>query len=144
MILLDTNVVSELMRDELTRTRAVVAFLAARPVDELYVPNIVMAELRFGVQRLPIGRRRSEIERDLERFLSAGFAARVLVFDDACARCYAVARALRLQAGRPVAVQDALIGGTALAYGATLATRNVADFDGYGLSLVNPWEPENP
>jgi predicted nucleic acid-binding protein len=142
LILLDTNVVSELMRDQRTRSRNVAEFLAARPIDELYLPSIVMAELRFGVQRLPDGPRRGQIERDLERFLSAGFAARVLVFDDACARCYAVARATRLQAGRPIAVQDALIGGMALAYGAKLATRNVTDFDGYGLSLVNPWEPE--
>ncbi len=137
--MLDTNVVSEMMRDRIARNPIVTTFISARPLDDLYVPSIVMAELRFGVQRLPAGRRRIEIARDLERFLDAGFATRVLVFDDNCAQCYAEARATRLQAGRPVSVQDALIGGTALAYGATLATRNLSDFEGYGLSLINPW-----
>ncbi len=142
MILLDTNLVSELMHARTDRNPNVTRFINACPVDDLYVPSIVMAELRFGVQRLPAGWRRNEIERDLERFLDAGFATRMLVFDDACAQCYAVARATRLQIGRPISVQDALIGGTALAYGATLATRNVKDFDGYGLSIMNPWESD--
>ncbi len=143
MILLDTNVVSELMRARTVRNPQVSKFVDSRPVDDIFVPSVVMAELRFGVQRLPPGQRRSEVEIDLERFLNAGFATRVLVFDDACAQCYATARATRLQSGRPISVQDALIGGTALAYGATLATRNIADFGGYGLSLINPWDFED-
>ncbi len=97
-----------------------------------------MAEIRYGLRRLPEGQRRDELERDFGTFLATGFAARVLAFDADCALGYAKARVGREQAGRPVPAVDALIGGMALAHGATLATRNVADFDGYGLSIVDP------
>ena len=85
------------------------------------------------------GRRRDELERDFGIFLEAGFAARVLADAD-CALGYATARVVREQAGRPVPAVDALIGGMALAHGATLATRSVTDFDRYGLSIVDPWQ----
>lgn len=143
MILLDTNVVSELMRDIRARHPLVIAFINASSVDNLYIPSIVAAEIRYGLQRLPAGRRRDEMQRNFEAFLAAGFGSRILVFDDDCARCYAVARTLREAAGRPFETEDALIGGMALAFGAVLATRNIKDFDGYGLSLINPWESDN-
>lgn len=101
---------------------------------------MVVAELRYGVRRLPAGQRRDRLERDLDVFFSVGFANRIVAFDASCAEAYAGLRTRREQAGRPVSVQDALIGATALVHGATLATRNVADFDGYGLTLVNPWD----
>lgn len=137
MILLDTNVVSEIMKRQ--PSPHVAAFLGSQPLNRLFVPSLVMAELRHGIARLPEGRRRSEIESDFETFCRAGFSSRILSFDDGCARGYALARSAREQAGRPVAALDALIGGMALAHGATLATRNTADFDGYGLALVDPW-----
>ena len=137
MILLDTNVVSEVMKPH--PNPLVAAFIESQPLDRLFVPSLVMAELRHGIARLPEGRRRDEIESDFEAFCRAGFSSRVLSFDDTCARGYARARSMREQAGRPVAILDALIGGMALAHGATLATRNTADFDGYGLALVDPW-----
>lgn len=136
-MLLDTNVVSEIMKPRPDHT--VAAFLDRQPLSDLFVPSLVVAEIHYGVQRLPEGHRRSALAQAVEAFLEAGFAARILVFDAACAVGYATARATREAAGRPVPVQDALIGGMALAYGATLVTRNIADFDGYGLSLVNPW-----
>lgn len=123
--------------------QAMADFHASHKPAGMYLPSIVIAEIRYGVQRLPDGRRRREIEQDFQTFLQAGFTERVVLFDAACAEGYAIARAKRQLAGRPVSVQDALIGGTALAYGATLATRNVADFDGYGLSLINPWSPDH-
>ncbi len=137
MILLDTNVVSEVMKPY--PNPLVAAFIESQPLGQLFVPSLVMAELRHGIARLPDGRRRDEIESDFEAFCKAGFSSRVLSFDDSCARGYARARSMREQVGRPVAVLDALIGGMALAHGATLATRNTADFDGYGLALVDPW-----
>jgi len=136
VILLDTNVISETMK---RRVDPVVAFIDGQRIDELFLPSLVAAEIRYGLRRLPAGRRRDAIEADFAAFLEAGFASRILVFDDACAAGYATARTAREQAGRPVSIQDELIGGMALAHGATLATRNTADFDGYGLSLVNPW-----
>jgi len=72
-------------------------------------------------------------------FLATGFASRIIDFNAASADGYATARAARKLMGRPVQVQDAMIGGMALAFGARLATRNVPDFDGYGLTLINPW-----
>lgn len=118
---------------------AVAGFIERHPSADLFVPSLVAAEIRYGLRRLPEGRRRDELERDFGTFLEAGFAARVLADAD-CALGYAAARVLRKQAGRPVPAMDALIGGMALAHGATLATRNVADFDGYGLSIVDPWQ----
>ena len=115
-------------------------FIGCHPSSDLFVPSLVVAEIRYGLRRLPEGRQRDELERDFGTFLEAGFAARVLAFDADCALGYATARAVREQAGRPVPAMDALIGGMALAHGATLATRNVADFEGYGLSIVDPWQ----
>jgi predicted nucleic acid-binding protein len=138
VILLDTNVISETMKRRVDPV--VAAFIDQQPIDELFLPSLVAAEIRYGLRRLPAGRRRHEIEADFGTFLEAGFASRILPFDDACAVGYATARTARERAGRPVSIQDALIGGMALAHGATLATRNVADFEGYGLSLVNPWQ----
>lgn len=138
MILLDTNVVLEIMKPR--GNPDVADFINRQSLHELFLPSLVVAELRYGLRRLPEGRRRTEIEASFEAFLTAGFASRVLVFDMACAAGYAAVRIALERAGRPVQIQDALIGGMALAYGAILATRNVADFVGYGLSLVDPWQ----
>ena len=138
MILLDTNVVSELMRarpDDQVRS-----FLAAQRLETLFLPSLVVAEIRYGLARLPEGGRRAGLEDLFERFLAEGFTDRVLPFDATCALRYARARAAREAAGRPIALADALIGGMALAHGATLATRNTADFEGIEVRLVNPWE----
>lgn len=138
MILFDTNVVSELVRPQ--PHPCVLAFArSCRPVDA-YLPSVCEAELRYGCARLPRGRRRADLERNLARVLRQVFSDRVLPFDQTCAAAYATVRAGRELAGRPVQPIDALIGAMALTYGATLATRNVADFDGYGLSVVNPWQ----
>ncbi len=119
---------------------AVAGFIERHPNADLFVPSLVAAEIRYGLRRLSEGRRRDGLERDFGIFLEAGFAARVLAFDADCALGYATARVVREQAGRPVPAMDALIGGMALAHGATLATRNATDFDGYGLSIVDPWQ----
>ncbi len=138
MILLDTNVVAEIMKPHCHP--AVAAFIDGQPLGELFLPSLVVADLHYGIRRLPEGRRRTDIGASFDAFLAAGFASRILVFDAACAAGYAVVRTARERAGRPVQIQDALIGGMALAHGAMLATRNIADFDGYGLSLVDPWQ----
>jgi predicted nucleic acid-binding protein len=138
MILLDTNVVSEVMKPRCDP--AVAAFIDRQPLQELFLPSLVVAELRYGLRRLPEGRRRDELEIRFQALLTTGFSERILVFDDACAKGYATTRIMRERTGHPVQIQDALIGGMALAYGATLATRNVGDFEGYGLSLIDPWQ----
>ena len=138
MILLDTNVMSELIKPQ--PDPAVAAFLAVQPLEILFVPSLVVAEIRYGIRRCPPGRRRDKLVRDFEAFLDAGFGTRILAFDASCAVGYATVRASREEAGRRVQIMDTLIGGMALAHGATLVTRNVRDFDGYGLTLINPWE----
>jgi predicted nucleic acid-binding protein len=138
VIVLDTNVVSELMRPH--PDPRVRAFLAARQLETLFLPSLVVAEIRYGLARLPDGQRRVGLGTLFEQLLAEGFEDRVLPFDSTCAATYATARAGRERAGRPIAMADALIAGTALAHGATLATRNTADFDGLGLALLNPWE----
>jgi predicted nucleic acid-binding protein len=119
---------------------AVATFLGGCLVEELFLPSLAVAELRYGLARLPLGRRRSTLESDLDAVLAQGFSGRILVFDEACAIAYATARSIRERAGRPLQTLDALIGGMALAHGAALATRNIADFDGYGLTIVDPWK----
>ena len=137
-MLLDTNVVSEAMKAQ--PHAAVAGFLARQHLAALFIPSLVVAELRYGVARLPHGQRQRRLETALEDFLQQGFDNRVLAFDAACAASYAIVRTVRETAGRPVAVQDALIGAMALTHGATLVTRNTGDFDGYGLTLIDPWE----
>ncbi len=137
MIILDTNVVSAMMSPVFNPV--IHAFTARYPSAELYLPSLVMAEIRFGTLRLPAGKRQTEIQSDFETFLQRGFSGRILNFNADCALGYATARAKRQASGRPVSILDALTGGMALAYGATLATRNTADFDGYGLTLIDPW-----
>ncbi len=113
MILLDTNVISETMKRRVDPV--VAAFIDQQPIDELFLPSLVAAEIRYGLRRLPAGRRRHEIEADFGTFLEAGFASRILPFDDACAVGYATARTARERAGRPVSLQT-IRGGRSAAF----------------------------
>ena len=137
MTFVDTNVVSELLRPQ--PHPSVVAFFERAPAGELFLPSPCEAELRYGVARLPAGRRRTELAALLDGSVHEAFGPRVPVFDRACAAGYAAVRVARERAGRSMGVIDAMIGGMALAHGATLATRNVTDFEDCGLLLVNPW-----
>jgi predicted nucleic acid-binding protein len=136
--MLDSNVVSELMKERIDP--AVARFSDRQLIEMLFLPSLVVAEIRYGMARMAAGRRRDAVEQGFETLLEKGFAARILFFDDECAKGYATARTMREKAGRPVEIQDLLIAGMALAYGASLATRNTGDFEGYGLSLINPWD----
>lgn len=137
MILLDANVVSELMRPN--PNPAVTAFIQKHRLGDLFLPSLCEAEIRYGLDRLPRGRRRVELEAAFVTFMRQGFRDRVVAFDSACASAYAKARAERERAGRPGSLTDMLIAGMALAHGASLATRNIADFDGCGLTILDPW-----
>jgi len=138
MILLDTNVIAELMRPAIAP--AVTAFLRAQNAEELFTASRCEAEIRYGIGRLPAGRRRAGLEAAFRAFLAQGFADRVLAFDSACAEGYAAVRVRREAAGLAISIPDALIAGTALAHGAAVATRNLSDFAGCGLTLINPWQ----
>jgi predicted nucleic acid-binding protein len=138
MILLDTNVISALMRPHIDP--AVAAYLQTRPADTLFTASLCEAEIRYGIARLPAGRRRDGLAVAFQTFLAEGFAGRIIAFDSACAAAYADIRVRREAAGRPVAIPDAMIAGTALAYGATVATRNTGDFADCGILVENPWD----
>jgi toxin FitB len=138
MILLDTNVLSELTRPAIAPS--VRACLAAHPAEELFTASLCEAEIRYGIGRLPAGHRRDGLEAAFRMLLADGFAGWVLAFDSACAAGYAAIRIRREIAGLPVSIPDALIAGTALAHGATIATRNVSDFAQCGIALIDPWE----
>jgi toxin FitB len=137
VIVLDTNVVSEIMR--LKPEPAVIAWLDAQAPGDLWLTSIVAAELMFGVARLPDGARKRQLAQALQATLEEDLAGRVLPFDLPCASVYADLCAQRERAGLPAAMADAQIAATCLAHGATLATRNRSHFEGLGLAIIDPW-----
>lgn len=138
MIVLDTNVVSEMMRP--VPDAAVLEWMNAQQAGELYLTSMTTAELLYGVARLPSGRRREELAEKVGRLVDELFEGRVLPFDSAASIDYARIASVRERAGNPIGSADAVIAATASAAGAdALATRNVSDFAGTGLSVINPW-----
>jgi toxin FitB len=136
-MVLDTNVVSELLRER--PEPAVLDWFAARPTDGLYVAAVTQAEMLLGVRLLPAGKRRNALEQAVDRSFEKHFDGRVLPFDSHAALPYASIVASRRRAGRPIGQFDAQIAAIALIHGMKLVTRNVGDFEGCGLGLTNPW-----
>jgi hypothetical protein len=137
VIVLDTNVVSELMRP--APSPAVVSWVSRRDASTLFFSAVGEAELRFGVATMPAGRRRNEIEEAVEAMLREDFAGRVLPFDSAAARAYAGVVAARRAAGRPVATMDMQIAAIAQSRNMAVATRNTKGFTDTGVDLADPW-----
>lgn len=138
MIILDTNVLSALMRT--SPEAVVVAWLDRQPADSVWLSSITVFEARFGLALLPKGRRRIGLERAFDRVLAEDLANRVLDFDSMAAATAAQLAADRQKAGRAVDLRDTLIAGIALARRATIATRNTRHFDGLDVPIVNPWD----
>ena len=137
MIILDTNVLSELMKH--APASMVIDWIAAQPVASLYTTSITQAEILHGIMVLPSGRRRRSLEEAATSMFAEEFAGRVLAFDGDAAPLYARIASDRRRAGRPISHFDAQIAAVALSMGGRLATRNVADFDGCGVTVVDPW-----
>ncbi|TDE96077.1 type II toxin-antitoxin system VapC family toxin [Occultella glacieicola] len=137
MIVLDTNVISEMTRP--APDPEVLRWLDDLEPGEAYLTVVTVAELLDGVERMPTGRRRSELAASVADLVDLDFVGRVLPFDVAASFRYATVLSVRRGLGRPIGMADAIIAGIALEAGATLATRNTRDFDGVGLPLVNPW-----
>ncbi|MEP6504389.1 MAG: type II toxin-antitoxin system VapC family toxin [Betaproteobacteria bacterium] len=136
-ILLDTNVLCEALRR--TPAPAVLAWFASRRVDALVVSAVTQAEMYLGARLLPAGKRRLNLQHALDGLFSADFAGRVLPFDGGAVVHHIDVVASRRLAGRPISQFDAQIAAIALRHGASLATRNVRDFEGCGLALIDPW-----
>jgi predicted nucleic acid-binding protein len=137
MIILDTNVVSELMRPR--ASSHVINWMAEIPDKEVHITSVTQAEVRFGIALLPEGRRRVLLAMAADRLLAEDFAGRVLTFGPEAADRYGLLVAQRRRQGRPISVFDGMIAAIAQYNRAALATRNIDDFQGLGLSLLNPW-----
>ena len=137
MIVLDTNVVSELMRPSLNP--AVESWIANRPAASLFFSAVGEAELRFGLAIMPAGRRRDALASEIEAMLRDDFADRILPFDSGAACAYADIAASRRAIGRPAAEADCQIAAITRSRGMSLATRNVRDFQDMGVNVIDPW-----
>lgn len=137
MVVLDTNVISELFKP--TPDPKVMAWVGDLPGDGLFTTAVTRGELLFGLYCMPEGRRRSDLLQGLTRLFEQKLAGHVLAYDDAAADAHAVIAAARRARGRPVGQSDMMIAGIARSRGATLATRNVRDFEGCDIPLVDPW-----
>jgi toxin FitB len=136
VIVLDTNVVSELMRPE--PAPAVASWVRERDRRELRTTVITLAEVRYGIARLPAGRRKQVLMTAAAEIFDA-FADQVLPVDSAAAEHYAIIASSRERAGKPISGFDALIAAVCRSLGAALATRNVSDFDAVGIETIDPW-----
>ena len=137
MIVVDTNVVSELMR--LAPSTAVMAWFTEQGSASLYLTAASEAELRAGAAILPAGRRRDRLAAGIDSVIEQDFAGRVLPFDCAAAKAYASIAASRRSAGRPILDADCQIAAIARARDAAVATRNAGDFEQYGIAVIDPW-----
>ena len=138
MFVLDTNVVSELMRP--APDPVIASWVAAHATSSLFLTAVTEAELRFGLAVMPTGKRRDGLGAALERVLETGFANRVLPFDRGAARAYARIAAVRRQLGRPIPEADCQIAAIALARGMSVVTRNMRDFEDTGIEILDPWK----
>ena len=137
MIVLDTNVVSELMKP--APADAVVRWVAAQPAVALYTTSVTQAEILHGILLLPAGRRRTALEAAAEAMFAQDFGGRVLPFGSQAARAYAQIAAHRRSVGRPISQFDAQIAAIARSARSAVATRNVSDFEDCGVDVLNPW-----
>jgi predicted nucleic acid-binding protein len=137
MIVLDTNIVSELMRA--TPAPAVLAWLQQASSTGLYTTAVTVAEIRYGIARLPLGHRRETLHQAANEIFAA-FPRQVLPFDLAAATAYADLVAGRERDGNPISGFDAQIAAICRSQAATLATRNTKDFADTGVTIIDPWQ----
>ncbi len=138
MILLDTNVLSEPLRQ--APEPRVITWIDAQPMETLFLSAITVAELRAGVALLPAGRRRSGLHENLEKRVLPLFAGRVLPFDLACTQAYAALMAKARSAGLSISAADGYIAAIAASHRFAVATRDTRPFEAAGTAVINPWQ----
>lgn len=138
MIVVDTNVISEVMRPQ--PSPAVLSWLNAQDGNQLFITTVTLAEISYGLRILPDGQRRWQLHSRFEQFIAQAFEERVLDFTASAARSYAEIMGHRKEMGHPMSLLDGQIAGIAHAHGFTVATRNIKDFENCGLDLINPFE----
>jgi hypothetical protein len=137
VIVLDTNVLSEALKPLPSGT--VLEWLAAQTPPAVFTTTIALAEILYGVEALPRGKRRTGLLSAIERMFAAEFEGRILPFDEDAARLFGGIVASRDAAGRPISQFDAMIAAIARSHRAAVATRNTADFAGCGIQVIDPW-----
>jgi len=135
--LLDTNVVSEWVKPR--PNSGVIEWLASADEDRLFLSVATLAELRYGVERLPAGRKSAQLQEWLETELRNRFEGRVVVIDEAVAAFWGKLLAKADAARRPIGAMDGFLAATAAVHQMTLVTRNEMDFAGAGIKTFNPW-----
>jgi predicted nucleic acid-binding protein len=140
IIILDTNIVSEPMLPSPSAT--VLAWWSKQLPGSLFITTVTVAEVLYGIELLPHGKRRGALLEGAERMFRKILAGHILPFDEDAAGAFAEIAAARRSQGRPIAEFDAQIAAIARSRGALLATRNTTDFEGCGVRLTNPWQPE--
>jgi predicted nucleic acid-binding protein len=138
MIILDTNVLSALMRPD--PDVPVLKWLDQQPDSSIWTTSITIMEIRYGLQSMPAGRRREQMTQELEAVLKEEIEGRYAPFDIAAAEQTAELMTLRRRKGRPVELRDTMIAGIALATRAKLATRNTSHFEDLSVAVINPWK----
>jgi predicted nucleic acid-binding protein len=137
VIVLDTNVLSEMLRQD--PDPSVVCWIDGNAASVMVTTSVTRAELMYGIEIMPPGRRRDLLRCVADNVFDIELGGRLLAFDRDAADAFAVIRSLRRAAGLPVGVADAMIAAIAQSRRATVATRNVRDFVGCGVDIVNPW-----
>jgi predicted nucleic acid-binding protein len=137
MIVLDTNAVSEALKP--SPSQIVLGWLAGQDTREVFITTITQAEVLYGIERLPAGKRRVNLSAEVERIFAEDFQGRILHFDEESARMFAKILRHRAVSGRPISHFDAMIAAIARSRGAAVATRNTGDFEGCGVRVINPW-----
>ncbi|MBD2294500.1 type II toxin-antitoxin system VapC family toxin [Anabaena sphaerica FACHB-251] len=138
MIILDTNLLSELMKPK--KSEAVRNWTNQQPLMSLFTTTITQAEILYGITLLAEGKRRDELAQAAQLMFSEDFAGRILPFDQNAAVAFANIASQRRKNGTPISQADAQIAAICYIHRATIATRNVSDFKGCGINIINPWE----
>lgn len=137
MILLDTNIISEMMKP--SPNAKVIFWLDQQEIMQLFISTITIAEISYGINVLPLGNKRGILEEAFNKVLKEAFEYRILSFDDIAAHIYGKVMGKKKELGKPMGIADGQIAAIARAHGASLATRNIADFSDCGLNLINPF-----